>query len=59
VPPRVRYVMTCSLISEIWVCVLFESNGEGMAIPGIRMVQEGPERGEVLVECNIGQKEPL
>jgi hypothetical protein len=29
VPPRVRYGMTCLLIRELWVCVLFGSNGEG------------------------------
>jgi hypothetical protein len=29
VPPRVRYGTTCLLIREPWVCVLFESSGEG------------------------------
>jgi hypothetical protein len=29
VPPHVRYGTTCLLIRELWVCVLFESNGEG------------------------------
>jgi hypothetical protein len=29
VPPRVRYGMTCLLNRKLWVCVLFESNGEG------------------------------
>jgi hypothetical protein len=29
VPPHVRYRTACLLIREFWVCVLFESNGEG------------------------------
>jgi hypothetical protein len=29
VPPRVRYGMACLLIRDLWVCVLFESKGEG------------------------------
>jgi hypothetical protein len=29
VPPRVRYRTPFLLIKELWVCVLFESNGEG------------------------------
>jgi hypothetical protein len=29
VPPRVRYGTACLLIRELWLCVLFESNGEG------------------------------
>jgi hypothetical protein len=29
VPSRVCYGMTCLLVRELWVCVLFESNGEG------------------------------
>jgi hypothetical protein len=29
VPPRVRYGTACLLIRELWVCVLFGSNGEG------------------------------
>jgi hypothetical protein len=28
-PPRVRYGTSCLLIRKLWVCVLFESNGEG------------------------------
>jgi hypothetical protein len=38
--------MTCSVIRKLWVCVLFNSNGEGYAIPGIRLVQEGSEMGK-------------
>jgi hypothetical protein len=29
VPPHVWYGMACLLIRELWVCVLFKSNGEG------------------------------
>jgi hypothetical protein len=29
VPPRVRYGTTYLVIRELWICVLFESNGEG------------------------------
>jgi hypothetical protein len=38
VPPRVQYGMTCLLVRELCVCVLFESNGEGygyiLDVPG-------------------------
>jgi hypothetical protein len=27
--PHVWYVMTCLLIRELWVCVLFQIDGEG------------------------------
>jgi hypothetical protein len=32
---------------------------KGIAMPGIHMVQEGPERGETLAECTTDPKEPL
>jgi hypothetical protein len=59
VPPRVQYGMTCLLIRELWICVLFESNGEGYGYtwdtPGAR----GARDGETLAECKTGPKEPL
>jgi hypothetical protein len=46
VPARVWYETTCLLTRELWVCVLFSrATGKGMAIPGIRLVQEGPKVG--------------
>jgi hypothetical protein len=44
VTPHVQYRMTCSLIRKLSLCVLFKISGKGMAIPEIRLVQEGPER---------------
>jgi hypothetical protein len=59
VPPCVPHGMTCLLIKELWVCVLFKSNEEGYGYnwdpPGARGVQEG----ETLAECKTGPKEPL
>jgi hypothetical protein len=57
VPPRVWYGTTCLLIRELWVCALFESNGEGYGYtwdpPGAR----GARDGETFAECKIDQKE--
>jgi hypothetical protein len=51
--------MTCLLMKELWVCVLFKSNEEGYGYnwdpPGARGVQEG----ETLAECKTAPKEPL
>jgi hypothetical protein len=59
VPPRVWYGMTCLLIRELWVCFLFESNGEGYGntwdLPGAR----GAQDGESLAECKTNPKKPL
>jgi hypothetical protein len=59
VPPHVQYGMTWLLIRELWVCVLFESNGEGYGytwdLPGAR----GAREGESLAECKTDLKEPL
>jgi hypothetical protein len=59
VPPWVWYGMACLLIRELWVCILFESNGEGYGYtwdpPGARGAQEG----DTLAEYKIGPKEPL
>jgi hypothetical protein len=52
VPPRIRYGMTCLLIRELWVCALFESNGDPSGARGAR-------DGESLAECKAGPKEPL
>jgi hypothetical protein len=45
VPQRVRYGMTCLLIRKPWVCIFFESNGEGYGYtwdpPGARGVRDG------------------
>jgi hypothetical protein len=58
-PPHVRYGTTCLLIRELWVCVLFESNGEGYGYtwdpPGAR----GAQYGESLAKFKTGPKEPL
>jgi hypothetical protein len=57
VTPRVWYGTTCLLIRELWVCALFESNGEGYGYtwdpPGAR----GARDGETFAECKIDQKE--
>jgi hypothetical protein len=59
VPPRVWYGMISLLIRELWLCVLFESNGEGYGYnwdtPGARGAQEG----ETLAECKTDPNEPL
>jgi hypothetical protein len=59
VPARVWYETTCLLTRELWVCVLFESNGKGYGytwdLPGAR----GAKGGESLAECMTLPKEPL
>jgi hypothetical protein len=59
VPPHVWYGMTCLLIRECWVCVLFMISGEGYGYtwdpPGVR---EARER-ETLAECKTDPKEPF
>jgi hypothetical protein len=59
VPLHVRYGTTCLLIRELWVFVLFESNGEGYGYtwdpPGAR----GARDGESLPECKTDPKEPF
>jgi hypothetical protein len=56
VPPHVWYGMACLLIRELWVCSLFESNGEGYGYtwdpPGARGVQDR----ETLAECKTDPK---
>jgi hypothetical protein len=51
--------MTCLLIRELWVYVLFKSNGEGYGYiwdpPGAR----GARDGETLAECKTEPNEPL
>jgi hypothetical protein len=59
IPPHVWYGMTCLLIRELWVCVLFESNGEGYGYIWDPPSARGARDGETLAECNIDPKEHL
>jgi hypothetical protein len=59
VPPHVWYGRTCLLIRELWVCVLFESNGEGYGYTWDPPAARGARDGETIVEWKTEQKEPL
>jgi hypothetical protein len=59
VPPRVWYGMTCLLIRELWVCVLFESNGEGYGYIWDPPSARGAQDGETSAECKTHPKDPF
>jgi hypothetical protein len=59
VRPCVRYGTTCLLIKELWVCVLFESNGEGCGYTWDPPSARGARDGETLAKCKADPKEPL
>jgi hypothetical protein len=59
VPPGVQYGTTCILISEHWVYILFESNGEGYGYTWDPPRVRGARDGESLVECKTDPKGPL
>jgi hypothetical protein len=58
-PPCVRYGMACLLIRELWVCVLFEINGDGYSYTYDLPIERGAREGEALAECKTDPKEPL
>jgi hypothetical protein len=59
VPPRVRYGTTYLLIRELWVFVLFETNGEGYGYTWDPSGARGARDGESLAECKTDPKELL
>jgi hypothetical protein len=46
VSPRVQYGTACLLIRALGYVSCSRATGKGMAIPGIRLVQEGPKMGK-------------
>jgi hypothetical protein len=54
--PRVRYGMTCLLIRELCVCVLFESNEEKYGYTWDLLGASGAHEGESLAECRTDPK---
>jgi hypothetical protein len=56
---RVRYRTTCLLIRKLWVCVIFESNGEGYGYTWDPPSARGALDGETLPECKTNLKESL
>jgi hypothetical protein len=44
---------------ELWVCVLFESNGEGYGYTWDPSGARGARDGETLAECKIDPKKPM
>jgi hypothetical protein len=59
VPPRVRYETACLLIRKLWVCVLFERNGEGYGYTRDLPSARGARDRETFAECKTGPNEPL
>jgi hypothetical protein len=56
VPPHVWYGTSCLLISELWVCVLFEIKGEGYGYTWDPLGARGAREGETLAECKTDPK---
>jgi hypothetical protein len=59
VPPHVRCGTTCLLIRKLWVCILFESNGEGYGYTWDPPSARGARDEEYLAECKTDPKEHL
>jgi hypothetical protein len=59
VPSRVWYVTTCLLIRKLWLCVLFENNGEGYGYIWDPLGAREALEEETLAECKTDLNGPF